>query len=104
MIRLFFVGIKILMPLPPQEDVPPRPEDQPGVRGLGEAEASHHVAQGRDRAQLLLRARTRQSSTVTSNCHFCRSLQVFEWKIGSHKLKVQGNVSHIFLSEICRLV
>ena len=72
MIRLFFVGIKILMPLPcpSQEDVPPGPEDQPGVRGLGEAEASHHVAQGRDRAQLLLRARTRQSSTVTSNCHF----------------------------------
>ena len=38
-----------------QEDVPSREEDQPRVCCLGQAETSHHLAQGRDRAQLLLR-------------------------------------------------
>ena len=37
-----------------QEDVPPREEDQPRVCGLGQAETSHHLAQGRDRTKLLL--------------------------------------------------
>ena len=43
-----------------QEDVPPGPEDQSGVCGLGETSASHHLAKGWDRAQLLLGTRTRQ--------------------------------------------
>ena len=51
----------------PQEDVSPWPEDQSGVRGLGQTPASHHLAQGWDRAELLLRTRTCQSvSPVTS--------------------------------------